>query len=307
MAEVSVDDVIRHLPSGAHRLWYRPDVCVHYPAARNLLAWRGTEVVGLWLVPTRQSDGQTGIREYRLLPYSAPWIARSTNVKRRHVAQALFDFVKSQFHMLSLPLEPGFADAAIMQQHGALLEWRHTHMLRAGWLAGGQSGKLGNRIRRAAKECTVTTSMAGESFQFGRAVVGENSIGMAQRSAMARKLLAQAEGFVIEATIDHVVVGQALVLIDRDRGYLFHAWSDSRSRRPGVSALLIHESLVELVRRGITELDLEGSVVEGVDRFFCGLEADIVPYPSVHWARSQRDFGDNTRFDVAMSTDREEC
>lgn len=273
------------VPHSEELLWTSRYALEHYESFRYIVCQKGKETVGLWVIPTSVNDRNRCMRAIRLFPYVTPWIQEGIESRKRKIAMCMFSYIQEHASLLSLPMDPSFLVGSGLQQMGAWLEWRHTHILEAEWLQKAWSGgKLTNRLKRARSRTTLSIHNDASAFDFRRALVGQTNVQVKNRQDLACALVSDGFGFIVDANIG-CIVGQVLVVLWGNVGYLFHAWSGANYREPGVAAFLISSALERVLELGGKHLDLEGSVIAGVDEFFFGLKGKVTPYCAVHWSQ----------------------
>jgi hypothetical protein len=272
-------------------LWARPHVCIEYGPCLAMAAYWGSDLLGVWTVPLSTVDGGMAAarRSCRLLPYAAPVLFVDGNLMRRKVVDALFGELTSRVHEVDLPLAPGFLDTGAFLKRGAVLLWKHTHILTQSWVISMTAPRVRNHIRHACRLASVEVWREAGGFHFDRAIIDESADGISRRSRLGNKLLSIGEAYYLEARAGGRIIGQAFVTTDTHYHYLFHSWFDRVEAR-GVPSLLIEQAARESFSMS-ADLDLEGSVLPGVDEFYCGLEAHLVSYCHLEWTNPPKEVG----------------
>ncbi len=269
-------------------IWVRPKNCTFYENSLYLVALRGGVINGAWTIPimTAANGKKMAKRSYRLLPYAAPILFGATSLARRFTMELLFLELTRHVEFIALPLSPNLFDISILQNHGVLVEWRHTHTLDASWAVRPLPPKISNQLRHAKLNLQLERSQMPDGFFFERAVTNEGDLGIQRRAEFARSLLETGEGYYWSAFHKNELVGQSFVAMDGKTHYLLHTWSLKNKVR-GVSTALVDAAARECFLGGMDcSLDLEGSVLPGVDEFFYGFHGKITPYGFLLWSRN---------------------
>jgi hypothetical protein len=256
-----------------------------YPHSRILVAARRRGVAGVWVVPTdHDGEGWHARRADRALPYTAPVLLESHPQRRRDVMVQMLRLLQGTFTSLELPMTPGFRDATCCRQLGIAAEWRHTHILdlRGPWREG-YSPTIKQHLRAAGASATCRREEV-DAFHFDRALVAQPESQRRSRREFAARAAATGAVTCLAAVAGHDVVGQALTLRAADTSILLHAWFERCGPR-GIPTLLIDAAADSGHRDGRRRLDLEGSVLPGVDYFMSGFGGETVPYPYLYWHR----------------------
>ena len=270
-------------------IWACPDTCQFYENCIYFVALRGKIVEGAWAVPVMIGENGETIarRSWRLLPYAAPLVYSRTGLNRRSTIEALFKALTQKVEFISLPLAPELLDISIFQNYSAIVEWRHTHVLNTEWNHKLLSAKISNHLRYAKRHLKITKSQESQGFFFERAIANECNEGIQHRTQFARIQLQKGKGYYLSALHNGEIVGQCFIIIDAKIQYLLHMWSFSNKIR-GIATALVNAAAQECFSgKPKSMLDLEGSVLPGVDKFFYGFEGNIIPYGFLLWSQDK--------------------
>lgn len=271
-------------PRLALALWAYSDV-------RMLVARRGGRLAGVWAIPAEPTPGGwIARRGARVLPYAAPLLLDQRPQRRRDVMHALLTAVQAEASCIDLPMAPGFHDVTACRALGMIVEWRHTNVLdlNADWRRH-YSATVRQHIRAARAAVSVRLDDSADGFDFSRALTQQTPDQIRSRKRFAQRCAEASRVLCLTAINEATTVGQQLVLIDSSTGYLMHSWFDRNGPR-GVPSLLTDIAAGILQeRRSCAYLDLEGSVLPGVDYFMSGFGGAVIPYPYIYWHRQPRE------------------
>lgn len=292
--EVSFDEYtqrVNALPKPVP-LWLDSKFIDCYKDKLILLAVSGKEIKGIWVVPTIIIDGVvTAKRNYRFLPYASPIIFETDNLKRREVMLKLFEYVVRKCKSVYLPLAPGFNDISIIQSRGALVEWRSTHVLHKSLIIEKIDGRLRNHIRFARNNVEFKIVTDPKTFKFGIAIKG-NDEEVRLRKKLALKLLKSDQAIIINAYRNNILCAGIFLAFDKQAVYMMHSWQSKKAPRGTISGLIFEAVDWTFNTMNLKIFDFEGSVIKNIDYFFCGFNAEILPYGYIHWSTSKDDLCD---------------
>lgn len=280
-------DLLAALAQRDSDLWLQPALLRHLQSYDLLVARRGQNVLAYWPIPTTSTaTGRYAMRDFRHLPYSGPHLAGQLGQFDRFViVERLGHAICGRYEGLSLPLPPRFTDAAALAACGMHLEWRNTHVFKAGddWcqLA---SEMFRRSVSAARARVTVEASASANAFQFRRAGGVPDDATADRRRRFAEDVEECSSVCVLSALSAGSQVGQVCLLVSGGTAMLAHSWAD-RSAQRGVAALLLTAAKEWVESRGLRELDLEGSILAGVNHFYTSSGAAKVAFPYAHWHR----------------------
>jgi hypothetical protein len=268
-------------------LWLLPKFITCYKEKMLLVAYRGNRLVGLWVVPISITEGQKiAQREYRYLPYSSPYLFEQDNLKRREVVYGLFKYLTENCNKINLPFDPGFKDFAPIQGLGALVEWRHTHVIKAPFEYQKMSSRLRNHIRSAKKLVKIEFSKDQSKFNFDEAIKGLKKEQQARRE-LAINLLRNNQAIIVTAYKKKKICSGILIALDANTAYMLHSWQAVDAPRGTVSALILEAVNWAISEKRVKQYDFEGSVLQKIDYYYSGFNCEISPYGHVFWSKDQ--------------------
>lgn len=274
--------IIKSLP-----LWSLPKITECYKDKLFLLAVSGNEIKGLWVVPLAY-EGNTRIakRQYRFLPYSSPLILEDDNLKRREIMTKLFQYMIRNYKSVYLPMDPNFKDLSVVQSLGALVEWRHTHLLFSPLDFDKINSRLRNHIRFAQNNIETFISVNPPDFNFDSAIKG-NADEKDQRLKSAINLLANDHAIITSAKNEGQLCAGVFMAFDCQTAYMMHSWQLKDTPRGTISRLIFEATNWTFNVKKLKVFDFEGSVINNIDYFFSGFNGNITPYGFIHWSTTK--------------------
>lgn len=269
-------------------LWLEPNLIGCYKHLIILQALEGEEIKGLWVVPVIIKGKNTiAKREYRFFPFSSPLILDNDNLKRRKITNRLFKKLTSICSEVNLPFDPSFKDFPTIQGLGGYVEWRHTHRLSHNLNFNKITHRLRNHIKSARLKIGITISSNPDDFKFDMAIKGDKEE-IESRKKLALKLLKNNMAVIVSARTKQLCAG-ILIVYDNDCAYLLHSWQHENTPRGTISAIIYEGINWVFSKTKIRFFDFEGSIIQSIDYFFCGFNADIIPYGFLFWSKKQQD------------------
>jgi hypothetical protein len=269
-------------------LWLIPELTSCYKNKLMLSAYRGKELVGVWIVPLiKIGDQIMARREYRYFPYSSPFLLESDNIKRRGVSCKLFKYLTSIVDDVNLPFDPEFKELSTIQGQGAFVEWRHTHILSKSIKYEEMRRDVRNHIKSAKQLVRTKIDSDYSKFNFTQAIKGSQGERMARRKS-AVNLVKNGNAKIITAYMGSNVCGGILLAVDQATAYMIHSWKSSDAPR-GTVSLLISEAVDWALKvKKLKQFDFEGSIIQDIDYYFSGFNCEIRPYGHVFWSKKKR-------------------
>lgn len=280
-----------HMP-----LWASPETTSYYESRKFLTVWKGDELKGIFTVPYMTRNDKLMVnRKFRFFPYVTPVIFENDNIKRREVVYELFKYLVNNFDEISLPMFPEFKDIAPIQSLGIFAEYWHTHTLKEKLTYNNVPSKLKNHISKAELEIDVVIDKKYETYLYNKAIKGpENEIEIRTKSGI--NIIKNDKGYFVRGydKISGKEMGSIMIAYDNKWAYLLHSWRDNEAPRGIIPLLIMKATEVCFDDLNIKVFDFEGAVIQDIDVFFSGFNADITPYAYLYWAK------DKTRFDELL-------
>lgn len=271
-------------------IWLSPKFIGVYKEKIILLALKADKIIGIWIIPLIIQDGlKFARRQYRFFPYSSPVIFESDNLKRRMITDKFFECMCKKCNLVSLPMSPNFKDLAILQGHQVFIEWRHTYILSHPIDISKIDSRLRNHIKSAQKSIQVCIGEKSNYFNFNIAIKG-NLEEKKQRKKLALNLLKNRQAIIIAAKTGKKICAGIFLAFDKETVYFLHSWQEEKTPRGTISNLIFEAINWAFNTKKMKYFDFEGSVIQSIDYFFCGFNADIVPYAYLHWTKDKTKF-----------------
>ncbi|MFA6368814.1 MAG: hypothetical protein WCX20_00340 [Candidatus Shapirobacteria bacterium] len=279
-------NITEHLLKNAP-LWTDPKIISCYKNKLILVVNEGTEIRGVWIIPYIQQDEvKIAKRNYRFLPYSSPYILEKDNLKRRDIMDVFFKYATQVFNSIYLPFGVDFFDFSSIQARGALVEWRHSHILTEVIDLNKINSRLRNHIRSSQKTVDILIENDIDNFNFNIAINGSDEE-KNQRKQLAINLINQNKAIIISAKNKQSYCAGVLMSFDDKTSYLMHSWQLQNTPRGTISNLIFEAVKWTFEKKHLKYFDFEGSVIQQIDYFFDGFNAEITPYGFVHWSKEE--------------------
>jgi hypothetical protein len=268
------------------RIWYIPSYIIFYEDVKILIAKKGDAIVGIWIVPMlKKNDAVCAERNYRYFPYCAPLIFEKDNLATRNIIKEFFVYLQKICQYIEIPMDTYTSNISIIQSLGAVIELRHTHVLESKEIK--LTSRLKNHINYAARNTSLVFGDSIDDFKFDIAIRGSLEE-INKRKSLATQLISEDKGIIISAkNLSGILVAGVFIMLDSECAYWMHTWQESNSPR-GIIALLV-KAAVEYTFdvRNLKKFDFEGSVMQNVDYFFSGFNANIISYGYIHWSKDE--------------------
>ncbi|MDD4937405.1 MAG: hypothetical protein PHX34_00075 [Candidatus Shapirobacteria bacterium] len=269
-------------------LWADPKIISCYKNKLILVVNEGTEIRGVWVIPFIQNNGiKIAKRNFRFLPYSSPYILEKDNLKRREIVDVFIKYATQVFNSIYLPFDMDFFDFSPIQARGALVEWRHNHVLTEVIDLKRINSRLRNHIRSSQKSVKILIDDNLDNFNFDIAIKGSDEE-KEQRKQLAIDLINQNKAIIISAKNKQKICAGVLMSFDDRTSYLMHSWQLQNTPRGTISNLIFEASKWTFEEKHLKYFDFEGSVIQKIDYFFDGFNAKITPYGFVHWSTDEK-------------------
>lgn len=265
-------------------LWINPLFVEIYNDKKILIALRGNNIVGIWIIPlVKEKNTIIAKRLYRFFPYSSPFLIEEDNLKRRETLNHFLGHITSRIDSIYLPLSPYFYDIAEFSSYGAFVEMRHTHILKNPIKLQKINNRLRNHINYALKNITIEIDHDPKKFNFKLAIRG-HSTEQKLRSNLAVNMIKNKTAVIFSAKKGNKSCAGILLMYDKKTAHMLHSWQSKNAPR-GVISALIYKAIDWTFKNNLQNFDFEGSVINNIDYFFSGFNAQIIPYGFVHWAK----------------------
>lgn len=266
----------------------------HLGACEVITAESKGNVVARWTVPVIGAGGcKTIARSSFLSPYFPILFRRDDGLtvkaeqRRRLAMRAIIEDIQRRYEGMVLPLHPDLMDMVPFQQAHMQLELRFTYELPLADLDGLRRGfdpKIRNHLR-SAQHLDITVHSTLDSFDLDAALFYEDAHEREAWRSLVDGMLASGHGSTIVARAGGVPVGGLFLVYDHRAGYNLLSYFDRQSGCRGIPSALIWAAAQAAAERGLERLDLEGSVLSRIERFYQQFGGIRRPYYQVHWHR----------------------
>ena len=281
--------------------WWLDAVCKDWDAA---IAKKGDMVTGVWPYPKESVLGVTMIRNPKLTPYLGPHVFFPNDIKGSNedgfehetVSELIKQLPKAK--VWHLAIQPGMKQAGIFKNYKLYPQVQQTFLLELNeteeTLFANMKDSTRRNVRMAEAEVKVTNSPQDlkELYRFQKKLMAKKGKGMPYSMKYLQKIM--------DALIAHDATalwvakeGKRILAIvwqvwDEHTSYYYMGAQnpDTNSYRP--MSLLLWHTIKEAKKRGHSTFDLEGSMDEGVERFFRNFGGDRALYIVLQKNRSIR-------------------
>ncbi|MES2704344.1 MAG: GNAT family N-acetyltransferase [Bacteroidota bacterium] len=268
--------------------WWLDAVCPEWDVA---IAMKGEHVAGAWPYPIEKKLGIPLLRTPLLTPYLGPQVFLPADIKGsradsyEHETIAALMQQMPQAKVWHLSVQPGIRQAGLFKKHHLYSHVQQTFVV---GLKENEETLLANmkdvtrrNIRQAESEIVITNEpgMLGALFAFQQHTMSKKNCKVPYTltylqgimdAAMANDAAALWVAKDKAGTV-HAIVWQ---VADHQCSYYFMGAQNPESTNYKAMSLLLWHTIKEAKRRGNTCFDLEGSMDEGVERFFRNFGGD---------------------------------
>jgi hypothetical protein len=275
--------------------WWLDEVCGSWDVA---IAKKGEHVSGVWAYPVEQKMGVTFLRTPPLTPYLGPHVFYPDGLRENKrdsyehdtVAELVKQLPEAKVWHLALP--PGIYQAGIFKNLKLDNHVQQTFLL---GLAPAEEALLANmkeatrrNIRGAEAEITIRNdpSQLKELYRFQLSTLGKKGKDVGYTAEYLQKIMGAC-----------IANGAAALWVaksgDKTEAIVWQVWDGQTSyylmgaQNPGTTSyramtLLMWHMIREAKKRGNAHFDFEGSMDEGVERFFRNFGAERNLYLVLH-------------------------
>ncbi len=271
--------------------WWLDEVCKEWDVA---IAQKGDLVTGAWPYPVEKKIGVTLLRNPLLTPYLGPFVFFPNDVKESNrdsfEHETVADLVKKMpdAKVWHLAIQPGMKQVGIFKNNGLKPSVQQTFLLELkedeDTLFANMKDTMRRNIRMAEKEVTISNSPEHlkDLFKFQKHTLTKKGRDVPYTLKYMQKIM--------DACIAHnsaalwVAKGngkiQAVVwqVWDEKCSYYFMGGQNHETNSYRAMSALLWHTMKEAKKRGHTTFDLEGSMDEGVERFFRNFGGDRALY-----------------------------
>ena len=283
--------------------WWLDTVCKHWDVA---IARKGDHITGTWAYPVEKKIGVTLLRTPRLTPYLGPKVffpadlkeSKEDNFEHETVSELIKQLPDARVWHLAVP--PGQKQAGIFKNTGLDSVAQQTFLIELteseDTLFSNLKDTMRRNIRMAEDEVTLTNSpeLLKELYHYQKATLSKKGKSLPysfkDMQHIMKACLDNKAGalWVARGKTDkkiHAIVWQVW---DKKCSYYFMGGQNPESHNYRPMSLVLWHTITEARRMGIEKFDLEGSMDEGVERFFRNFGGDRMLYITLQKNRSVR-------------------
>jgi hypothetical protein len=262
--------------------WWLDAVCSDWDVA---IAAKGDHIAGAWPYPVEKRLGVSLMRTPMLTPYLGPQVFLPADIKDSKADSFEHETISTliaqlpQAKVWHLSLQPGIKQAGLVKKHGLSASVQQTFIIQ---LAADESALLANmrdttrrNIRAAESEITITNEpgLLAQLYDFQKHTLQRKGSNLPYSLAYLQK--------IIDACLAHDAAalwvakdssGQVQAIVwqvwDARCSYYFMGGQNPGANSYKAMSLLLWHAMKEAKKRGNASFDLEGSMDEGVERFF---------------------------------------
>jgi len=271
--------------------WWLDTVCAAWDVA---IAKKGDQVTGVWPYPIEKKLGVTMIRTPKLTPYLGPHIFFPNDIKESNtdsfehetVAELLKQLPAAK--MWSLAIQPGMKQAGLFKNNGLTLQVQQTFILELKddeeTLLSNMKDSMRRNIRMAEAETTVVnaTEHLKDLYNFQKSTLAKKGKSLNYTLKELQKIMqaciANDAATLWVAKTGKKVEAAVWQVWDDKCSYYFMGGQNPNGNSYRAMSLLLWHTIKEAKKRGNTHFDLEGSMDEGVERFFRSFGGDRALY-----------------------------
>ena len=269
--------------------WWMDVVSHHWDVA---IARKGDHITGTWAYPIEKRLGVTLIRTPRLTPYMGPQVffphdlkeSKEDNFEYDTIAELFKHIIKAPVWNLAMP--PGLKQAGIFKTNDLASIVQQTFLIELHEpeeeIFANLKDTMRRNIRMAEDEVVVTNSPEHlkDLYHYQKATLSKKGKHMAftlrDMQHIMKACLANNAGalWVAKGKNDkriHAIVWQVW---DKKNSYYFMGGQNPESNNYRPMSLLLWHTITQAKKMGIAKFDLEGSMDEGVERFFRNFGGD---------------------------------
>ena len=273
--------------------WWLDAVCKHWDVA---ISRKGDMVTGIWAYPIEKKIGVSLLRTPKLTPYLGPQVFFPSDLKESNLDsfehEVVSDLIKQlpKASVWHLAMQPGMKQAGIFKSQNLQTTVQQTFLLELyedeETLLGNMKDAMRRNVRIAEDEFLLTNSPENlkELFRFHKQTLSKKGKSVPysykELQRVLKILIAHNSCAVWVARNKSNKTIQAVVwqVWDKKCSYYFMGGQNPDTNSSRAMSLLLWHSIKEAKRMGNTVFDLEGSMDEGVEKFFRSFGGDRALY-----------------------------
>jgi len=275
--------------------WWLDVVCTDWEVA---IAKKGEHITGAWAYPVEKKVGVTLLRNPMLTPYLGPHVFYPNGVKESNMDSFEHETVAELMQQLpdaqvwQLALQPGMKQVGLFKKYKLKPQAHQTFLLELKeeeeTLLANMKDSARRNIRMAEKEIEVSSSVEylKDLYKFQRNTLIKKGQSLPYSFKYVQKIMDacianNAATLWVAKSAGKI---QAIVwqVWDDNSSYYFMGGQNHEANSYKAMTLLLWHTIKEAKKRGHTIFDLEGSMDEGVERFFRNFGGDRALYIVLH-------------------------
>lgn len=263
--------------------WWMDAVCVDWDVA---IAMNGDKVAGIWPYNKERKIGVSIVRTPKLTPYQGPFVLYPQDLKAANKDGFEHETIAALIKQLpdakvwDVSLLPGLKQAGLLKTNGFSISTRQTFLIDVLQNEQAMLGNMKESLRRNIKAGSTELTIAQDNdaiatlFEYQKHTLNKKDVMQAHSLADTQRLLqmciADNCGAIYTAKQGSDTVAVIWNVWDTNCSYYFMgAQKLGNDNYKAMPALLWH-CIKEAKARGNACFDMEGSMDQGVERFFRG-------------------------------------
>jgi lipid II:glycine glycyltransferase (peptidoglycan interpeptide bridge formation enzyme) len=275
--------------------WWMDLVCADWDVA---IAKKGEHVTGAWAYPIENKMGVSMLRTPMLTPYLGPHVIYPPDVKESNLDSFEHETVTELMNQLPetkvwhLSIQPGIKQVGLFKQHKLRAQVQQTFLLELKdaeeTLFANMKEATRRNIRQAEKEVTITASAEHlkELYEFQTHTLTKKGKALNYTLDDLKKIMtactAHNAGALWVAKTGTDIQAIVWQVWDDNCSYYFMGGQNPGGNSYKAMSLLLWHAIKEAKKRNNRTFDLEGSMDEGVERFFRNFGGDRALYLVLH-------------------------
>lgn len=273
-----------------HEKWYLFENNVFYAAC--VIDEDSDDILAV--MPLYNYPGEEICQSTKFVPYSGPVLCisdrgRKNQVICRSIYDVLIKLLQETCKSICFALSVDFSDIAIFIQNGFVPEVRYTYHVDLSL----SSQKLFSFMSDNRQRDIIKSRKRNLQIENSSTILNETCnllFWCAEKDKYltikkTNKILAEKRGIVLNAFDEkRNIAGQLFLAWGHKKAYTLFSYYDKKYANQGVATRLYFEALLyakEVLK--VETLDLEGSVLKGVETFYQTLGGDQIMYFNLHW------------------------
>lgn len=291
--------------------WWMDAVCKEWDVA---ITRKGEHIAGAWPYPVEKKIGVRLIRTPMLTPYMGPLVFYPHDLKESkedsYQHDTIADLIKQipKAPVWHLAIQPNVKQAGIFKQYKLQSQVQQTFLLELNededTLLENMKDAVRRNIRIAESEVTVTNSPEHlkDLYKFQKKMLAKKGKSFKYslkdlQKIMNAALKNESTALWVAKTPDKRIQAIVWAMWDNNTSYYFMGAQNPETNSYRAKSLLLWHTMKLAKQRGNSVYDLEGSMDEGVERFFRNFGGDRALYiilkknKSIIWKLKQSVFG----------------